>query len=204
MAERVKGAPWDLFIRALIPFMRVSACMTYSPTKGPHLLILLYWGYVSTYKFGGVISIQYIANCKVHNLRVCLWIIGAWKIILVVISDNTLSFKRMYEIIILKGKGEQAKALIYRRQQIINVEGMLTLGNHHFAICCCCCEVASVVSDSVRPHRWQPTRLPCPSDFPGKDTGVGCHFLLQCMKVKSESEVAQSCLTLSDPMTAAY
>ena len=66
--------------------------------------------------------------------------------------------------------------------------------------CCCCCEVASVVSDSVWPHRWQPTRLPCPWDSPGKDTGMGCHFLLQCMKVKSESEVAQLCSTLSNPM----
>ena len=56
------------------------------------------------------------------------------------------------------------------------------------------------MSDSVRPHRWQPTRLPRPWDSPGKNTGMGCHFLLQCMKVKSESEVAQSCLTLSDPM----
>ena len=56
------------------------------------------------------------------------------------------------------------------------------------------------MSDSVRPHRWQPTRLPHPSDSLGKNTGVGCHFLLQCMKVKSESEVAQSCLTLHDPM----
>ena len=56
------------------------------------------------------------------------------------------------------------------------------------------------MSDSVRPHRWQPTRLPCPWDSPGKNTGVGCHFLLQCMKVKSESEVAQSCPTPSDPM----
>ena len=64
----------------------------------------------------------------------------------------------------------------------------------------CCCYVTSVVSDSVRPHRWQPTRLPHSWDSPGKNTGVGCHFLLQCMKVKSESEVAQSCLTLSDPM----
>ena len=44
------------------------------------------------------------------------------------------------------------------------------------------------------------TRLPRPWDSPGKNTGVGCHFLLQCRKVKSESEVAQSCLTLSDPM----
>ena len=56
------------------------------------------------------------------------------------------------------------------------------------------------MSDSVRPHRWQPTRLPRPWDSPGKNSVVRCHFLLQCMKVKSESEVAQSCPTLSDPM----
>jgi len=60
--------------------------------------------------------------------------------------------------------------------------------------------IASVVSDSVQPHRRQPTRLPRPWDSPGKNTGVGCHFLLQCMKVKIESEVTQSCPTLSDPM----
>ena len=46
----------------------------------------------------------------------------------------------------------------------------------------------------------QPTRLLCPWDFPGKNTGVGCHFLLQCMKVKSESQVAQLCPTLRNPM----
>ena len=56
------------------------------------------------------------------------------------------------------------------------------------------------MSDSVRPHRQQPTRLPRPWDSPGKNTGVACHFLLQCMKVKSEREVAELCLTLSDPM----
>ena len=56
------------------------------------------------------------------------------------------------------------------------------------------------MSDSVWPHRWQLTRLPHPWDSPGKNIGVGCHFLLQCMKVKSESEVAQSCPTLSIPM----
>ena len=50
------------------------------------------------------------------------------------------------------------------------------------------------------PQRRQPTRLPRPWDTPGKNTGVGCHFLLQCRKVKSESEVAQSCPTPSDPM----
>jgi len=56
------------------------------------------------------------------------------------------------------------------------------------------------VSDSVQSHRRQPTRLPCPWDSPGKNTGGDCHFLLQCMKVKSESEVAQSCPTLCNPM----
>ena len=56
------------------------------------------------------------------------------------------------------------------------------------------------MSDSVQPHRRQPNRLLCPWESPGKNTGVGCHFPLQCMKGKSESEVAQSCLTLSDPM----
>ena len=64
---------------------------------------------------------------------------------------------------------------------------------------CCCC-IASVVSDSVQPQRQQPTRLPRPWDSPGKNTGVGCHFLLQCRKVKSESEVAQLCPTPSEPM----
>ena len=56
------------------------------------------------------------------------------------------------------------------------------------------------MSASVRPHRRQPTRLLCPWGSPGKNTGVGCHFLLQWMKVKSESEVAQLCLTLRNPM----
>ena len=56
------------------------------------------------------------------------------------------------------------------------------------------------MSDSVRPHRCQPSRLPRPWDSPGKNSGVGCHFLLQCMRVKSESEVGQSYPTLSDLM----
>ena len=56
------------------------------------------------------------------------------------------------------------------------------------------------MSDSVRPHRRQPTRLPHSWDSPGKNTGVACHFLLQCLIVKSESEVAQSCPALRDPM----
>ena len=63
-----------------------------------------------------------------------------------------------------------------------------------------CVLAYSVVSNSVRPQRRQPTGLPYPWDSLGKNTEVGCHFLLRCMKVKSESEVAQSCLTFSYPM----
>ena len=59
------------------------------------------------------------------------------------------------------------------------------------------------MSDSVWPHGQQPTRLHCPWDSPGKNNGVSCHFLLQCMKVKRESEVAYACLTLATPWTAA-
>ena len=65
--------------------------------------------------------------------------------------------------------------------------------------CCCRC-ITSVVSDSVRPHRWQPIRLPHPWDSPGKNTGMGCHVLLQCVKVKSLSHVRLS----ATPWTAAY
>ena len=60
------------------------------------------------------------------------------------------------------------------------------------------------MSDSVWPQRWQPTRLPRPWDSPGKNTGVGCHFLLQCMKVKSESESLSRVRPLATPWTAAY
>ena len=60
----------------------------------------------------------------------------------------------------------------------------------------------SVASDSSRPHGLQRTRLLHPWDFPGKSTGVGCHCLLQCMKVKSESEDTQSCPTLQDPINS--
>ena len=56
------------------------------------------------------------------------------------------------------------------------------------------------MSDSVRPHRQEPTRLPGPWDSSGKNTGVSCQFLLQCKKVKTENEAAQSCPTFSDPM----
>ena len=76
----------------------------------------------------------------------------------------------------------------------------LCLFKCHFPNTVTVLQVTSVVSDSVRPHRRQPTRLPHPWDSQGKNTGVGCRFLLQYMKVKSESEVAQSCPTLSDPM----
>ena len=56
------------------------------------------------------------------------------------------------------------------------------------------------MSNSVRPHRWKPTRLPHPKNSPGKNTGVGCHFLLQCVNVKSLSRVR----LLATPWTAGY
>ena len=84
-----------------------------------------------------------------------------------------------------------------------HIHGCLIMSQEAALVCCTLKHAAaakSLQSDSVRPHRWQPTRLPHPWDFPGKNTGVDCHFLLQCMKVKSESEVSQSSLTLHDPM----
>ena len=70
--------------------------------------------------------------------------------------------------------------------------------------CCCCCWVTSVVSDSVRPHRRQPTRLPHPWDSPGKNTGVGCHFLLQCTKGKVKVKSLSCVRLLATPWTAAF
>ena len=91
---------------------------------------------------------------------------------------------------------KQSHLQLHQKEQIS--KNVFNQGDERPELCCCC--VASVMSDSVRPHGRQPTRLPRPWDSPGKNTGVGCHFPLQCMKVKSEREVAQSCLTLSDPM----
>ena len=71
-----------------------------------------------------------------------------------------------------------------------------------WSLCCRCCQVTSVVSDSVRLHRRQPTRLPRPWDSPGRNTGVGCHFLLQCVKVKVKS--LSHVRLLATPWTAAY
>ena len=88
---------------------------------------------------------------------------------------------------------------LYKRR---NRRGLIALKSCIYLLCvpaAAAAKVTTVVSDSVRLHRRQPIRLPRPWDSPGKNTGVGCHFLLQGMKMKSESEVAQSCPTPSDP-----
>ena len=66
---------------------------------------------------------------------------------------------------------------------INSIQGSFSTSSPTFVICAAAAAVASVVSDSVRPHRWQPTRLPHLWDSPGKNTGVGCHFLLRLLFV---------------------
>ena len=87
-------------------------------------------------------------------------------------------------------------------KHVTRQESRSSAGNCSIDVLDCCCCVALVVSNSVRPHRWQPTRFPRPWDSPGKNTGVGCHFPLQCMKgkVKLLSRVR----LLEIPWTAAY
>ena len=92
------------------------------------------------------------------------------------------------------------------RTALLNYVDPLARHTRSFMICPLLTSTAAAVAKllqscpTVWPHGRQPTKLPHPWDSPGKNTGVGCHFLLQCMKVKSEGEVAQSCPTLSDPM----
>ena len=88
------------------------------------------------------------------------------------------------------------------RKQAVILNRALRVGLRKGNICCCCCWVASVVSDSVRPHRRQPTGIRHPWDSPGKNTGVGCHFLFQCMRVKVN--VLSRVWLFTTPWTAAY
>ena len=81
---------------------------------------------------------------------------------------------------------------------------MLELSSLYTMLTCSAAATSRQLSPTVRPYRRQPIRLLCPWDSPGKNTGVGCHFLLQCMKVKSESEVAQLCPPSVTPWTAAF
>ena len=98
--------------------------------------------------------------------------------------------------ILPKNKKDQKRSMVFNKLHAVSEAKKWRFYIYIYTLC----SVTSVVSDSVRPHRRQPTRLPCPRDSPGKNTGVGCHFFLQCRKVKSKSKVAQSCPTLSDPM----
>ena len=110
---------------------------------------------------------------------------------------NKFFFKKWYKWIYL----ENGNRLTDIENKLMATKGEGEWGRDKTGVWDCCRrQVTSVMFDSVRPHRRQPTRLPHPCDSPGKSTGVGCHFLLQCMKVKSESEVTQSCPTLCDPI----
>ena len=112
--------------------------------------------------------------------------LGSWKL-LIIFSSSDQCITLFYVCFSLK--------VLYLTYSIFSLTFELTVTELSHSCCCCCCWVASVMSNSARPHRQQPTKLPRPWDSPGKNTGVGCHFLLQCMKVKSESEVDQSCPT---------
>ena len=116
---------------------------------------------------------------KINNLQYSLQHPSLWNIPLTFISPNSsISFFHLY--LWLSVLLNQVPSTLFCITQ------MLSPSSEIFSSCCCCW-ITSVMSNSVRPHRWQPTRLPHPWDAPGKNTGVGCHFLLQCMKVKVKS-----------------
>ena len=91
---------------------------------------------------------------------------------------------------------------IYLISGLIRISLLFAIGLNFKSTTAAAAAVASVVSDSVRPHRRQPTRLPRPWDSPSKNTGVGCHFLLHCRKVKVKS--LSRVRPLATPWTAAY
>ena len=86
---------------------------------------------------------------------------------------------------LLEGNSGTCNSTILPSFEIHNFRCLCWIQKVLTEVCCCCCYVASVVSDSVRPHRRQPTRLPHPWDSQGKNTGEGCHFLLQWEVIKS-------------------
>ena len=101
-------------------------------------------------------------------------------------TQSFLTFSPSWPSVRIQISGTHASCVFLLLPYLLSTSDSL----HQISCCCyCCCWVASVVSDSVRPHRWQPTRLLHPWDSPGKNTGVGCHFLLQWMKVKVHRSV---------------
>ena len=130
---------------------------------------------------------------------------GEIKVIDIKMKEETSKYEKSWRKITVEGNKRVKATFIWKKIKLINDTWRIEKTRIIYIYinmkiqCSYCCEVASVVSDSVWPHM-----VACqafhPWDSPGKNTGVGCHFLLQCMKVRSESEVAQSCLTLSDPM----
>ena len=121
-------------------------------------------------------------------------------VIFCLLDITTLTGMRWYFIVIPIRTPRKVSDVEHLSTGQLVISKYIFFGKKSVHLLCCCCCVTSVMSNSVRPQRWQPTRLRRPWDSPGKNTGVGCHFLLQCVKVKSESEVA----LLATPWTAAY
>ena len=117
-------------------------------------------------------------------------------------DDTTLMAESEEELksLLMKVKGQSEKAGLNFNIQKTKIMASSPISSVQFSHSAAVAAKSLQSCLTLQPHRRQPTRLLCPWDSPGKNTGVGCHFLLQCMKVKSESEVSQSCQTLSDPM----
>ena len=146
--------------------------------------------YSSTVVIGNVPFFQECSPWSTHEgHRVQLTSTGHWSLVQIIPQDGSSSFSR--------GRLPQVSVI-----DSVKEKGGVSFNFEIYGYRSAAAAAAAAAKSlqSVRPHRRQPTRLPRRWDSPGKNTGVGCHFLLQCMKVKSESEVAQSCPTLSDPV----
>ena len=154
---------------------RVPGCRRFLPSDSS-VRSLTYLAYRTVYKALGAswpplvrVTEQWRLNPEVRTGRdKVLWPEGSW------VGPQTLAFGQPEVAGGRGGGGEATPAPVSEPES-----AFCPLPRLKATATCCCCWVASVVSDSVRPHRQQPTRLRRPWDSPGKNTGVGCHFLLR-------------------------